>query len=509
MQRLYVVGFNVTCTSADAAFDRVTEHMALHLVPRVTGLNRADLLAGPGSTVVESRKAEWADNRLAWRPIIADDQTRAVRLTIEHDLKSGGQFVCELTAAEHGGLTGFRVVLGRRSDGRLTPARVDDLKPPRALRAIMEDRTLRCTDGTEVITSTVTNALTAQVPTVRDLLGDAQRRMPVLVVSAMRPTGAPATFARSAADQLAGLAHVVAISGWLALDAFNQERSDYDRLARDAARLYWPDMNARHPWWNGAALHGNHEELLSRVTRMITPFSVVARGRDRLWDAVRAADEAAALVDLAESEAVRTNRLKELLDDERAQTIELLEENERLEQQVRLLQVEIENREAQQEYAAPASVEPGTESQTPTRDFTEQWEHWEAKSEGALVFTARAKSSWEDCSYEDFRGMWEALDALADLAQAWKAANGNVEKRLEDWIKEKTSLNYAHKDEGLRRAGLDTFTFDGQPFDRTPHIKLGDHTKPNKVGRIYFAIDNEGGRWIVDHVGLKLHGLKS
>ncbi|MCD0445830.1 hypothetical protein LO763_19665 [Glycomyces sp. A-F 0318] len=510
MQRLYVVGFNTELTTADSAetaFDRLADHMALHLESRVTGLRRADLIARAGETVIKSRRPEWADNHLSWRPVIVNDRTRALRLTIEHDLQTGGRFVCELTAADHASETSFRVVLGRRSDGRLTPARVDDLKPPRALRAVMADSALSCTDGSDHVTAAVTNVLTAQVRGICDWLTDLQRRLPVLVISAMRPSGASATLAHSAADQLTGLAHVVVISGWLALDAFNQGRSDHDRLVRDAGRLYWPDMDARHPWWDATALHGNHEELLARLTRMITPFSVVARGRDQLWDAVRAADDAAALDDLAETEAARANRFKALLDDERAQNLELLEENVRLEQQIRSLQVEIENRDAQQAYAASASVAPESGTPAPTRDFTEQWERWEARSEGALVFTERAKSSWADCVYEDFEGMWGALDALVGLAREWRSVDGNVGQRLEDWIRERTALKYAHSDEGLRRAGLDTFTFDERSLDRTPHIKLDDHTKPNKVGRIYFALDNVGRQWVVDHVGLKLHGV--
>jgi hypothetical protein len=54
---------------------------------------------------------------------------------------------------------------------------------------------------------------------------------------------------------------------------------------------------------------------------------------------------------------------------------------------------------------------------------------------------------------------------------------------------------------------LDEFNFDGKTFSRGPHLKLGDHTSPNEVGRVYFAMDSDGERFIVDHVGLKLYGL--
>jgi hypothetical protein len=54
---------------------------------------------------------------------------------------------------------------------------------------------------------------------------------------------------------------------------------------------------------------------------------------------------------------------------------------------------------------------------------------------------------------------------------------------------------------------MDTFEHDGIWYSRLLHLKLGDHTAPNEVGRIYFAMDNDGERFIVDHVGLKLYGL--
>jgi hypothetical protein len=55
--------------------------------------------------------------------------------------------------------------------------------------------------------------------------------------------------------------------------------------------------------------------------------------------------------------------------------------------------------------------------------------------------------------------------------------------------------------------GLDTFEFDGRTYSRLPHLKLGDYRSPNEVGRVYFAMDSDSERFIVDHVGLKLYGL--
>jgi hypothetical protein len=66
---------------------------------------------------------------------------------------------------------------------------------------------------------------------------------------------------------------------------------------------------------------------------------------------------------------------------------------------------------------------------------------------------------------------------------------GKLGKSLTSWITEQSGLTYAQADEGLRRSRLDKFKFEGREYSREPHIKLDDHVSPNRVGRIYFAVD--------------------
>lgn len=126
--------------------------------------------------------------------------------------------------------------MGRKSGGLLAPATVEELKPPRALNAIMRDPELRRTDGSDTVNATVTPVLAAQVPAVREHLDSPQRRLPVLAVSSIRMMGPPDAFARKAARRLAGLAHVVVVSGWLAFDSFNANL-ERNLLPRDGARV--------------------------------------------------------------------------------------------------------------------------------------------------------------------------------------------------------------------------------------------------------------------------------
>ncbi|MCX5085412.1 hypothetical protein [Streptomyces sp. NBC_00401] len=513
MQQLYVVGFEVKVAdgySGPTAFERLLTHMLQHVSPETSGLAISSLTNGKGERTVPGYGPGRPDKQVSWFPAGVESGPRGVQLEIEEDLPRGGRFVCQLTACESDGATGFRVVMGRKTDGMLAPATVEDLRPPRALQTIMRDPELRCTDGQDRITSSVTHALTAQVPSIREHLDASTRRLPTLVVSSIRTMGVPAAFARKAARRLAGLAHVVVVSGWLAFDSLNAtlERS---LLPRDGARLYWPMSDARNPWWGPNELFGDHDALLGKLTRLLTPLSVVARERDRLWDAVRSAETDAVLEALAGTESDQIGQLKEKLEKESRFSLELLHRNDGLESQVAALGIQIANLEAQLETAAVPSVAEPAMEQTHTVsnpvDFSADWGRWTEESGGALVFTRNAKSEWQKRPYQHPEQMREALDTLAELALEWRKQRGKVGTSLVSWIGDRTPLTYAPSDEPLRRAKKHEFKFEGRVWDRQSHIKLADYTSPERVGRIYFAIDSSAHRWIVDHVGLKLYGL--
>lgn len=512
MQRLYVVGFNVAVTEpagAEHAFDLLIEHFAPHL--GTDGLAVQDLLPAPGAATVSVRHLGRPDKQLSWTPVAAGVGVRALRLAIDDDLPDGGRFTCELTAAESEGDTSFRVVMGRSTSGRITPARIEKLKPPAALRSILGDSSLTCDYRGEVLTNTVSQSLADQVPAVLARLNDPARRFPILVVSAMHPKGPSATLARKAAVRLAGLCHVVAIHGWLALDSFNRAMQA-NALPRAGARLYWPYLDLRAPWWSANTLASDHDDLLGQMMRLLAPLSVVARGRDQVWDAVRAKERSSRSADMSASETDRISALQQEVEEERAFSAEVTALNEELEDKNARLEVDVANLQARLNAATRTAWEEpesdlSSSEAVSSPDFTADWARWELESGGALVFTENAKKQWSKCAYPKPEQMREALDALALLADAWREANGNVGKDLTSWMAEEVGLTLSLHDNPLRTAGKHLFGFEGVTWDRTPHIKVADHTSPNQVGRIYFAIDNTGRRWVVDHVGLKLYGI--
>jgi len=99
--------------------------------------------------------------------------------------------------------------------------------------------------------------------------------------------------------------------------------------------------------------------------------------------------------------------------------------------------------------------------------------------------------------------MWRTLEALAEAAREYRKVHAAVGARLDVWFMEGFGLDYAAQDSKLGE--LADFEFEGVAWSREPHIKVDDakHGLDN-TGRIYFAVDKEGLRFIVDHIGRKL-----
>ncbi len=47
----------------------------------------------------------------------------------------------------------------------------------------------------------------------------------------------------------------------------------------------------------------------------------------------------------------------------------------------------------------------------------------------------------------------------------------------------------------LKQKGAYEFDFDGNTYNREPHLKLDDSTWPSQVGRVYFAGDFDNRRF--------------
>jgi hypothetical protein len=510
MQILYSVSVEAVVRSAEE-FEKIREIVigwSFGVAERPDGLVDAQ-----GSADIDGKRLLW--NTLDVASAGSASRLWAIEVCSPLQGASGSEFVCSVTVSEADERVGMHVDLGRRSpEAIVAPAPLEFVDRPRVVPAVLS--TVSCRYGpTEPVSATPKSARASEIDPVLELIDAPDRRLPVLVVSSTHSGSQEARFARGAADRLAGLAHVVLLETWLALDALNARHKL--SVPNGGARLFWPASAeaGRHPWWTAEQLRDPHA-VSNQLFTMLSRLSVVANARDRLADAVRRADREAAIragqerVDAAVAIGDLERAVAELrqqLEDERQQVVDLLELNENLEEENRELRSYKENFEAITTYQASTSLgvaEPPSEAVTISPDFRELWPALESESRGALVFTDHAKEAWINSPYPNTDRMADALERLAKAAVAWRDRRGQLGTSLTSWITNEAGLQYAPDDEGIRRARLDSFEFEGRTYSRLPHIKLDDHVSPDRVGRIYFAIDMDRLRWIVDHVGVKI-----
>lgn len=100
--------------------------------------------------------------------------------------------------------------------------------------------------------------------------------------------------------------------------------------------------------------------------------------------------------------------------------------------------------------------------------------------------------SWKRDDYAQVDLMRDSLVVLAQAAVEYRRQACQLGMTPDDWFKQEWTLTLASTDKYMSRNGLDAFQFEGQTYSRLPHLKLGDYTSPNEVGRVYFAMDSDG-----------------
>jgi hypothetical protein len=125
-----------------------------------------------------------------------------------------------------------------------------------------------------------------------------------------------------------------------------------------------------------------------------------------------------------------------------------------------------------------------------------------------FVVTDRCLRRMPKCRYPFPEVMVSQMQNLRRFAERWSVAvrHGGLGGDIVTVAREEFDLSISLHDTPMRRAKLDSFSFQNGTYSREPHVKVDEHTTPDRVGRIYFALDDEAvpPRIIVDHVGLKL-----
>ncbi|SHE67019.1 hypothetical protein [Streptoalloteichus hindustanus] len=385
------------------------------------------------------------------------------------------------------------VALSRVSeDNRLGPAPIGDFQPPRVVRELLDAVPCAARRGMP-LSSTPRTAFAADVDDLVADLTDHRRGLPLIVVAGQERLAARIARTNS------GLAHVVLLAGRPVLDGLTARCPDA-RLPWEGVRLFWPGFGDRadvlhHPWWTSSAATGSQDRFVSHLFAKLARLSVLAEPRDEVRDEILGSLRRARLV---------------ALESDSEYALELLRENEALESQVERLRAEVhwyhaEFRRFGRDHGALGPDDAVERTPLDERDFGALWDQLTQQSDGAVVFTENARRSWAKSEYAEPTRMRQALRDLAMAAGEWRDLRGRIGMGLERWLAERFGLNYAPTDGELCVRRLDKFEYDGVRRSRERHIKLGDNTSWEYVGRVYFDIDVDELRWVVDHVGLKLY----
>jgi hypothetical protein len=455
---------------------------------------------------------------LTWRTIAAEGHPDiAVRLQLRHgdDDEPGLEWTSSVDVVGTPELVRVGIRLSRvATELRIAPAPLD-LHPPRLVGTLIARH--ECSSGDGIALGAMAPVLQPGdiVGFVGDVMTLPERQLPVLLLSPPAGRPYPEGYARLIAQELAGLAHVYVLSGRLAWERLRDELGPGRVVPGGGARLYWPGFEptdtVRHPHWTRQALRRRPGQPAFRrdLFDLLAPLSVLRVPPDPAIARVRAAETVGRMAQLQKrsAEAAVTDAIETLerLESSEAETLAL-----RTELQARSEEVLRHEENWAALHSAPRRPEPEANGQAevaaePVESWVEVAELAEILADtGALVFTDNARRQLADCPYPDPDRMFRHLEPLAAAAEAYRAARAQVNQRFEDWIRLEHHLDVSLHDETLVRDGVDRFDFDGESHSREPHVKVDDYVDPASCGRIYFALDPDNRRLIVDHVGLHL-----
>lgn len=524
MELLYVVELDVRPSelahrSGLSVRERVLEHIAAWVSHEHAPAVSAESFNSAGSVTLTSDREDREDTRVSWRNE-GTTETQALLLTVRTEISKSGRadFVCTVTVLTDRDRVAVRLELARESlDGVLAPSGIDFFRRPFLIVLLLRDAELQCWAGPSRVDGRFDWVNPRHAEYVWTALTAEDRLLPILLVDGSEEVGEQ--LARRAAAELAGLTPV------LAVDSRSQQIL-HDRLAdidatipRGGARLIWPDLTLRHP----AFARHQANFAVSRLLRMLSSVSVTVRGVNQLLRTAVTARQAerADQINTELAEARAKGDLSQEVEAQARVLQELKDENSQYESWFKEVEEERDRYKAQAAQAAywkqeaerarqASGVRLTNWDEAPALDpfdLTDLACFLEKESQGAIVFTRDAYQAWKRDAYPRVDVMNDALVTLTKAAIEYRRLGCQLGMVPDEWFKVEWELNLASTDKYMSTNGLGAFEFEGSTYSRLPHLKLGDYTSPNEVGRVYFAMDSGNERFIVDHVGLKLYGL--
>ncbi|MGW0042212.1 hypothetical protein [Rhodococcus sp. NPDC003348] len=472
--------------------------------------------------------------RTAIWDVIGTEDATAIRVEIrDENQESGSVFVTRLTLGRVDTVTTVRVSMARESSPTwLSPTPPVDLRQPGVIRSLLDESRIVLAISGQVQDGRYLQVRTdAEVSTLAEAIRKPSR-LPILLVHTR--TLSALAGARQAAAKLVGLVRVVTLD-YRASRVLNAELPGYAPPFA-GARLVWSDPSASTVPFDELVVNSENSDMLrAHLMRLLAPTSVLARGLDRAYREARRAEvalqdrdaRARTVYALAEGDSsAQIEALQDELASARASANEwqqlATDEEERAEgfqsaaEMVPVLKAEIE----QLKVALHASIVPNdvvaaekdpwaTLPGLHTGDASSAenlFLHLEDAGSGHIVFTNRAALSWKRSRYPFPEEIAESLTKLARVAVKLYDGSDRTYPHLDTWMRDEFDLKVALQDDTIEKnSRIRDFDYDGETYNRTPHVKVRDYAPPSHVGRIHFALDHQNRRLIVDHVGLKLY----
>lgn len=525
MQVQYVVDFDITRGTLSDLRRGMSEWFTY-----LGGEVSAEQLGGDG-TIELSENLGGRARSASWETIGGANAV-ATRVSVRDiNLDDHTEFITRVTVGQVNGRVRARVSMALdRPAGWLAPAAPLRLSQPGVIGNWAMDHAIDLTVQNEVQDGRY--GWVRSDEEVTTLLGDVRRssRLPIVIVHGR--TAQAIESARRAAVKLTGLARVVTVD----LRAARSLEAVTPSIAPPyaGARLVWSDPTAPTRWFSKRVVSGDDsDELRRQLMSRLATVSVIARGVDTTY---RAAQQAVASTRSREArnrsdEAAASGNAEKIIEALRSELASAQEErtvwaaaaqeaedeiNELRGQAERVadLEAQLEQLKLSMAYADDSDGEDATDLWESLPDLTTGSEgsaeqlfvSLEEAANERIVFTGRAARSWKDANYPHPEEMREALIKLARVADALYDGTDREMGHLDTWVRENHDLRIALQDNTIKkRPKLRDFSFDGDVYDRTPHVKVRDAAPHSEVGRIHFCLDADNKRLIVDHVGVKLY----
>lgn len=524
---------------------------------------RPDLEAQPSGRLPEGAGAE--ETSVEWWSV-TEGTARALEIKLRHlDSQDNTlQWLTTVTVSDIEGSTRATVRLERgarvhmlqpwRMDLRAPGIVVDLMRPPLLAYA----GTLELSPGPRMLERRHASDF------VEDLLMAEGRALPILVASASVWPGFVDALAKALAGlvqvvRLADSAAEEALDGALRRSGFT--------VPSGGLRLYWPGFGSegqpRHPYWTPAQIARGRQggpSVLKQLINMLAPIStgrvpadpgVMRARREWLLAGMRQQRERQE----AQRERARRERHKaaEVLARARAEQTDgeeverLNAELAELSQELAVVEEERDGAMKQAEEAAAAElkvIEESLEVDARAATLGERVAKLEAENAGlrrsvktlsihkadigdeaeAADVVPEELSTWEEVAehlpslagpgfaltdealgcmprYPHPHKMWRALRALERVGRDYNELGAELGMRFEDFAIERGGIEVALQDSTYEEACF--FQYEHVEYSRLPHVKVDDAKAPNEVGRIYFALDPDHNRLIVDWFGTK------